>query len=52
MEDMTVRYESLEQMEQGVEQLSDEGWVLQRLTRSPEWAFTAEFVQRESIVSS
>ncbi|MDP9382144.1 MAG: hypothetical protein M3Q29_18770 [Chloroflexota bacterium] len=48
MDTRSEHYENLEEMEGGVEQLSDEGWNLQKLTRHEGEEFDADFVRRES----
>ncbi len=48
MDTRSEHYENLEEMEGGVEQLSDEGWNLQKLTRQEGEEFDADFVRRES----
>ena len=48
METRIEHYDSDVRMQQGVEHLSDEGWVLQRLTKSP-GGYEAEFAKQTSI---
>ena len=45
-----VRYERREQMERDVERLSDEGWVLARITGLEGEGVQAEYARRPSMV--
>ncbi len=51
MEKRTQRYEDRAQLERDVELLSDEGWVLDRISRLSEERVEAEFPRRPSIIS-
>lgn len=46
-----VRYEGREQMERDVERLSDEGWVLARISGLEGEGVQAEYARRPSMVS-
>ncbi len=50
MESLTEHYDGLEQMERRVEDLSDEDWILKRLTRQAD-GIDAEFVRHGSDVT-
>ena len=47
MERRSEHYDNVEEMERGVEDLSDEGWKLQRLNRHPDESFDPEFEREE-----
>ncbi len=51
MEQRIERYEDRERLERDVERLSDEGWVLERISQSSEDVFEAAFIIRPSAVS-
>ncbi len=51
MEKRIEQYEDREQLEREVEQLSDEGWVLDRISRLSEERVEAEFTRRSSMIS-
>ncbi len=51
MEKRTQRYEDRAQLERDVELLSDEGWVLDRISRLSEERVEAEFTRRASMIS-
>ena len=48
METRIEHYDSDARMQQRVEHLSDEGWVLQRLTKNPD-GYEAKFAKQSSI---
>lgn len=51
MDKRTERYEDREMLERGVERLSDEGWVFERVARLSGDIVEAEFIRRPSMVS-
>ncbi len=51
MEKKIELYEDRETLEREVERLSDEGWVLERISRLSGDTVEAEFVKRPSMVS-
>ncbi len=51
MEQRVERYEDREMLERDVERLSDEGWVLERISHLSGHVFEAAFIRRPSAVS-